>query len=190
MADTKRAMHEIDVDSVDLDLVETLLLSRSASDAVLAYSALRTVLPSRTLVMLANLREVIAALPETPFLAGTGLDMLVTAGGYEHTGRSYRRLFEDGDSVFGLEFLGGGTFCDGIVVHTSSSRFVLHGDPASVLDHEVLKVFVRHDTLLDRVLEALQLLGYVFEPPIYVTPDDFIAEHGAAAAGKAFNDLF
>lgn len=190
MPDTRRAMQEIDVESVDLDLVEALLLSRSDSEAAIAYTALRPVLPSRTLVMLANLREVIAAMPDAPFLAGTGLDALVSAGGYEHTGRSYRRLFESDHGVFGLEFVGGGTFCDGVYVHTATSRFTLHGDLASRLDHEILKVFVYHEILLDAVLEALQLLGYVFEPPIYVTPDDFIEEHGAKAAGQAFIDLF
>lgn len=190
MPDTQRAMHEIDIESVDVDLVEALLLARPDSEAVIAYSALRGVLPARTLVMLANLREVIAALPDAPFLAGTGLDTLARVCGFEFTGHSYRRLFESDLGLYGLEFMGDGTFCDGVVLHTSGSRFALHGDPASVLDHEILEVFVRHATVLDNVLEALQALGYVFEPPIYVTPDDFVAEHGAKAAGQMFNDLF
>lgn len=183
-------MQEIDIDSVDLDLVEELLLSRSDADAAMAYTALRPVLPSRSLVMLANLREVIATLPAAPFQAGTGLDALTTAGGYEHTGHSYRRVFESEHGVFGLEFVGGGTMCEGVVVHTAASRFSLHGDEATVLDTDILRVFVHHEILLDAVLEALQLLGYVFEPPIYVTPDDFINEHGAKAAGRAFQELF
>lgn len=190
MPDTRRVMQQIDIDSVDLDLVETLLLSRSDSDAAIAYTMLRQVLPSRALVMLANLREIIAAMPDAPFLAGTGLDALSTAGGYECTGHSYRRVFESDAGVFGLEFMGGGTYCDGIVVHTATSRFALHGSQASVLDHEILKVLVHHETLLDSVLEALQILGYVLEPPIYVAPDDFVSEHGAAAAGQALSDLF
>lgn len=190
MPDTQRAIKHIDLDCVDLDLVETLLLSRADSDAALAYSMLRPVLPSRSLVMLANLREVIAAMPDAPFLAGTGLDALATVGGYEYTGHSYRRLFESDTGVFGLEFMGDGTYCDGIVLHTAVSRFALHGNQSSVLDHAVLKVFVQHETILDSVLEALQILGYALEPPIYVTPDDFVNEHGAAAAGQALSDLF
>lgn len=190
MPDTKRALNEIDVTSVDLELVETLLLSRSDGEAAIAYSALKGVLPARALVMLANLREVIAELPEAPFLAGTGLDTLASAGGYEHTGRSYRRLFESDHGIYGLEFLGGGTYCDGIVIHTATSRFVLHGDEESKLDHDILKVFVCHETVLDSVLEALQLLGYAFEPPIYVTVDDFLAEHGHKAAGEMIKELF
>ncbi len=190
MPDTRRAMHEIDLESVDLDLVESLLLSRDDADAAIAYTALRPVLPSRTLVMLANLREIIAAMPDSPFLAGTGLDTLATAGGYEFTGRSYRRLFDTPDGVFGLEFLGDGTYCDGIVIHTASSRFTVHGDHASLLDHAILRVFVSHETLLDEILEALQFLGYAFEPLIYVTPDDFLTEHGAKAVGQALNELF
>lgn len=190
MPDTQRALHEIDIESVDLDLVETLLLSRSDSDAVIAYSALRGVLPARTLVMLANLREVIAALPDAPFLAGTGLDTLAAVCDYEPTEHSYRKVFESECGFYGLEFLGEGTYCDGIVLRTATSRFVLHGDQSSVLDNGVLEVFVTHETVLDAVLESLQALGYVFEPPIYVTPDDFLAEHGAKAAGEVFGDLF
>jgi len=190
VADTKRALHEIDVSPADLELIETLLTTRSQADAVFAYSMLRQVLPSRSLVMLANLREVIAALPDPPFKTGTGMDALASAGGYENAGHSFRRLFDSDNGMFGLEFVGGGTLCEGIVVRTATSRFVLHGCEASSLEHDLLGVLLSHEALLDVVIEGLQVLGYEFEPDIYVTPDDFIFEHGTTAASEALGNLF
>ncbi len=188
MPDTKRAIEQIP-DDLDFELVETLLTSRSDAEAVLAYEVLRGLLPELAVVMLANLREVIALLPDGPFLTGNGLDTLEAAD-YEATGRSYRRLFESDHGVFGLEFVGEGTLCEAIVVHTATSRFALHGDVDSAIDHEMLLVFVSHRVLLDAILEGLQYLGHVLEPPIYVTVDDFPAEHGTAAAVRALDDLF
>jgi len=190
MPDTKRALENVHPGDVDPDLIETLLITRSEADAVLAYTMLRQVLPSRIVVMLANLREVIAELPDPPFRTGTGLDALEAAGGYEATGRSYRHMFESEHGVFGVEFVGAGTLCEGIVVHSGGSRIVLRGEESSTIDPSMLDVFFDHTILLDALLEALQILGYELEPPIYVTPDDFVTEHGVAAARKAIGDLF
>ena len=58
------------------------------------------------------------------------------------------------------------------------------------LDPEMITLFVRHRILLDALLEALELLGLPLCPPIYVSVDDFLAEHGAAAVTEAFSELF
>lgn len=190
MTDTRRALHTIETTSGDLELVRTLLVARSAAEALYAYTALSERLPARALVMLANLREVVALLPDPPFIAGTGLDVLETAAGFEHTGHSYRRLFESEHGMFGLEFVGGGTLCEGILVHTQGSRFCLRGDEESVVDEALFNVFVSHEILLDAILEALQNLGYVLEPPIYVSITDFVEEHSAKAAVEDISSLF
>lgn len=189
MPDTQRALEQIP-DDLDFELIETLLTSRSDAEAVIAYGLLRENLPERALLMLANLREVIALLPEAPFISGTGLDALERAADYEFTGRSYRRLFESDHGLFGLEFVGEGTLCESIVVHTATSRYALRGDVHVTIDHQMLLVVVNHHVLLDAILEGLQTLGYVLEPPIYVTVDDFPNEHGTSAAVQALGDLF
>ncbi len=43
---------------------------------------------------------------------------------------------------------------------------------------------------LDALLEALEVLGLPLCPPFYLTVEDFLAEHGAAAASAAFEELF
>lgn len=190
MADTQRALAALDATQADLELVETLLTARSDAEAVLAYSLLRSSFDDRPLVMLANLREVISELPDPPFVTGTGLDALESAADYESTGHSYRRLFESDHGMFGLQFVGGGTLCEGIVIHTATSRLNLHGDERTSVDHAMLQVLVHHGVLLDALLEGLQILGYPLDPKIYVSADDFVKEHGAAAAGQAFGELF
>lgn len=190
MADTHRALETLEATDADLDLVEALLTARSDAEAVLAYSLLRATFSDRTMLLLANLREIIAELPEPPFLTSTGLDALEHTSEYEATGHSYRRLFESEHGMFGLEFVGGGTLCEGIVVHTASSRLNLHGDERTAVDRAMLAVLVHHQVLLDALLEALQALGHPLEPTIYITAEDFVTEHKAAAAGQAFGELF
>ena len=190
MADTRRAMHAITTSNADPALTAALLSADSDSDAVYAFSLLRNTIPDEHLLMLANLRELLFELPEPPFRVGEDLDLLERVGGYEDTGRSYRKRFDSTTGVFGLEFLGRTKLCDGIVVHTPSSRQMLRGSTGYRLDGEIIGLFVSQRILLDALLEALGLLGLPMSPKIYMTPDDFLAEHGAAAAAKAFDELF
>ena len=94
MADTRRAMHVLEGSDADADLVRSLLVSDSEAEATIAYSLLRGTIDESELLMLANLREVLAELPATPLRTGEPLDILTRAAEYEDTGRSYRRLFE------------------------------------------------------------------------------------------------
>ena len=165
-----------------------LLVSRSMLDAAAAYSCCAAV-PDGSLVMLANLREIIAEIPETPFLTGQPIEVLELVAGYERCVNSYRRLFEG----------------EGGVSHSSSSarepsarrsssrsgRPLQSGRRHGVMiDPEVLDLALEHRTLIDEILRALQALGVALDPRVYVTPDDFTAENAAGAAGEMFRGLF
>lgn len=190
MADTRRAMQLITASDADPELVEALLSAVSDADAVVSFSLLRTTIPESDLLMLANLREVLFELPESPFRTGDDLELLARGGEYEDTGRSYRRLFESEHGVFGLEFTGRGKHCEGIFVHTPACRMQLSPAGRLRLDPEMITLFARHRILLDALLDALALLGTPLCPAIYVSADDFLLEHGAAAATEAINELF
>jgi len=181
-------MHNIQSSQADFDLIMSLLSTPSRAEAAISFSLLRGTIEDRHLVMLVNLREVLHEIPEAPFRTGEPLEVLARAGAYESTDRSYRRLFESAHGVFGLEFLGEANTCAGIVVHTAVRRYSLC-DPDSI-DETLVALFVLHTILLDAILEALELLGCPLDPRIYVTADDFLAEHGAAAATEAFGELF
>lgn len=190
MARTRRAMYALETPEVDIELATSLVASKSDAEAVIALSLLRGTLSDAHLVLLANLRELLRELPESPFRTGEGLEMLARAGLYENTGRSYRRAFDSNHGVFGLEFLGRGNTCLGIVVHTPASRFMLRGDSDAHFDAETLEVLVNHAILLDAVIEGIELLGMPLTPKIYLSVDDFLSENSAAAATGAFTELF
>ena len=183
-------MYALETADVDIDLATSLVASASDTEAVIALSLLRDTLSDSQLVLLANLRELLTELPDAPFRAGHGLELLARVGRYEDTGRSYRRMFESSHGVFGLEFLGRGKTCLGILVHTPASRFMLRGDESSRFDSETMEVLVNHATLLDAVIEAIELLGMPLDPKIYLSVDDFLAEKSAAAAKDSFALMF
>lgn len=190
MPDTRRAMHAITASNADPELVAAFLSAESDGDAVISFSLLRGTIPDSDLLMLANLRAVLLELPVGPFRVGEDLELLCRAGEYEDSGRSYRRLFDSGHGVFGLEFVGRNRQCEGIFVHTPACRMQMKPHGGERIESEMITLFVRHRILLDALLEALAVLGMPLSPAIYVTADDFLAEHGAAAASEAFGELF
>lgn len=190
MASTRRVMQTIESAHADSELVASLLSARSESEATVAFTLLRGSLSDCELLQIANLRELLAELPVGSFRTGESLEMLERVGGYEFTGRSYRRIFDSPHGVFGVEFLGQVRECEGIVVHTPAGRQALQPCADASIDGPLLSLLVGHGILLDAVLEALELLGSPLDPPIYVTADDFVAEHGAHTMCEAIGDLF
>ena len=71
-----------------------------------------------------------------------------------------------------------------------TGRRRLSADDDARLDEALLPLLVDHGILLDAILEALELLGSPLDPAIYVTADDFVAEHGATTIHEAISDLF
>lgn len=190
VATTRRVMQTIGSAHADSELVTALLAANSEAEATMAFALLRDALSERELIEIANLRELLIEVPTGPFRTGESLEILERAGGYEFTGRSYRRVFDSSQGVFGIEFLGEVRDCGGIVVHTPAGRCPLCAVGETRIDESVLPLLVRHGILLDAILEALELLGSPLDPTIYVTADDFVAEHGASPMREAFGDLF
>lgn len=191
MSSTLKAMHAIESSQADLDLVTDVVCSPLDSRAAMAFTLLREQLDEHALLLLVNLRELLGEVPEAPFRTGEDLSILERGAEYEDSGHSYRRVFESSHGFFGIEFVGRGNVCDEIAVRTMVARYVLSSaEGRSELDPTAFQLFVNHGVLLDAIFEALELLGVVLEPRIYVTADDFLAEHGAAAAGEAIAELF
>ncbi len=190
MPKTRRVFDMIETLAIDPDLVRDLLVSRSTLDAAAAYTSLRGMVPDGALLMLANLREVIAEIPETPFLTGQPIEVLELVAGYDRCVSSYRRAFEVERGGFTLEFIGQGTECEAIAIEEGASRLSLAGDMEFMIDPGVLDLALEHRTLIDEILRALQTLGVALDPAVYLTPDDFTAENAAGAAGEMFRGLF
>ncbi len=190
MPKTRRVFDMVETLAADPDLVRTLLISRSPHAAGAAYSALRGTIADGALLMLANLREVIAEIPETPFLTGHPIEVLEQLGGYTRRGRSYRRSFESEQGVFALEFDGQSTECESIVIATGPRRLTFAGDMESLIDEDVLSVALEQHGLVDEILRALQTLGVPLDPRVFVSPDDFTAEPAAGSVDEMFLGSF
>jgi hypothetical protein len=190
MASTRIVMRAIEDGNADPDLVQSLLVSHSDSEAAIAFSLLRGTISDANLVAIANVREVLRVLPGGPFRSGESLEILEKVGGYENTGYSYRRVFESPHGVFGVEFIGESNSCDEIAIHTPAARYTLARPQGEALDSALVPSLIRHGVLLDAILEALELLGSPLDATIYMTPDDFLVEHGAGAARDVFSELF
>jgi hypothetical protein len=183
-------MQTIEAAHADPELLASLLSAKSDAEASVAFALLRDTLSDRELIEIANLRELLNEVPTEPFRTGESLEILERAANYEFTGRSYRRVFDSSHGVFGVEFLGKVRVCEGIVVHTPQGRRKLTSAGEARMDESLLTLLVGHGILLDAILEALELLGSPLDPPIYVTADDFVAEHRACAMTAALDDLF
>ena len=190
MATTRRTMRAIESAQADPELVASLLSSKSDAEASVAFSLLRYSLTDRDLLQIANLREVLQLLPTGPFRTGECLELLERAGGYESTGRSYRRAFDSSGGTFGVEFVGQGHSCRAILVHTPSGRIPVVGTEQTTVDEALVPLLVRHGILLDAILEALELLGSSLAPQIYITVDDFLAEHQTESVRDTLGGLF
>ena len=183
-------MRSIQSSQADPDLLNSLLSSRSESEAAVAFSLLRYSISEPELVQLANLREIIRLLPTSPFRTGESLEILERTASYECTGRSYRRAFESAKGVFGVEFVGTDHACRGIAIHTPCGRKMLVGNDCEIVDESLLPLIIEHRILLDAILEALEMLGCALVPPIYLSADDFIAEHCVVDVRNTFGGPF
>jgi hypothetical protein len=183
-------MQTIESAHADSELVASLLAAKSDAEAAVAFALLRDMLSDRELLEIANLRELLNELPTGSFRTGESLEILERGAGYEFTGRSYRRVFDGSQGVFGVEFLGQVRDCEGIVVHTPQGRRALSPAGETRIDESLLPLLVGHRILLDAILEALGLLGSPLDPTIYVTVDDFVAEHCGGTMREAIGDLF
>lgn len=173
----------------DRALVADTLSASDDASATLALHLLRGALSERSLVVLANLREVLRVLPGIPFFTLRPLSCLESLG-YEATPRSYRQIFDTEASLFGIELVGQGQVVEALVIHTSDGRHTLGTPPDPIVDDEVARVMICDPGLALRLLEALEELGLGVEPHPYAQLDEYLSVHGAQAAGLAFGELF
>jgi len=163
-------------DSVDAELVQTLLNAVSPVEVSLALALLRQRVPESDLVRMVNLREILADVPTPPFAAGCELSVLGRTLGYERTERSWRTFVECETGVCGIEFIGDGNAVAGIVLHTIEGRVVLHGAADSIVSPPALEMLMCHEELADALIEALRALGMPLAPLFYLSMTDFVTE--------------
>ncbi len=161
------------------EMMAVFLSARSVAEADLALCALKIDLSERTLVALANLREVLGGLPVPPCAMRVDAAQVAQISGYRKEGTSYRKdIGADGASVF---LLAEGNLLFDIVLGEGDERVFLV-PPASGDDRvnpRAVDLLMKADGLLEEVIDLTVHMGLVFNPRFYLSLEDWHLEHAA-----------
>lgn len=169
-------------------LYRILLNATSVVEANIALDLLLKHVPERDLVAAVNLREVIRALPPSPFTMAVDETTLIKVAGLEKHLAVLKKTTPDGYDV--VVTTAGNLVLDLIVKHSGEKHFWTPVPVStdfvtpSVMDH-----LVSSEYLLDAVIELVQAMGLVFNPTLYLSLDDWHLEY-AAETMEGLGELF
>lgn len=170
------------------ELLRVLLNATSCAEANLALDVLRDTVPEKVLVNACNLREVLRALPASPFAMCTDEKTLEKAMGLERRIAAMGLMLPDGTEL--VVTTAGNLVLDVIVKARGEKLF---WNPVPVTDDyvnsEVLDLVIESDYLLDAMLELVRAMGIVFNPKFYLSLEDWHLEY-ASDVFEGLGDLF
>ncbi|MBI5232523.1 MAG: hypothetical protein HY876_10225 [Coriobacteriales bacterium] len=171
------------------ELTRVLLNATSSAEAALALRMLEDSASSKQLVAACNLREVIAALPATPCTSSVDADTLQRIGGFER--RPLGVLARELTSNIELCVLTAGNLVLDVVFRTTDETVYWSPVPreCEFITAKALDIFIGRDEILAAMLQLARDMGVVFNPPFYVSLEDFRLEH-ARDAIAGIDDLF
>lgn len=170
------------------DMFRVLLNATSAAEANLALEVLRQTVPEKTLVTACNLREVLRALPVSPFTMCVDEEVLCKTASLERDMATFGKTLPDGIQL--AVTTAGNLVLDLIIKHDSEKYF---WTPIPVRDDfvnpEVVDLVIESGYLLDEIIELVKCMGVVFNPRFYMSLEDFQLDH-AADIIRGIGDLF
>lgn len=171
------------------DLLGTLLNATSAAEASIALEVLTESVPSKSLVTACNLREVLQALPPSPFVMSCDEKTIARVAGLERNIATLSKHLPDG---LELCITTAGNLVLDLIVRTADGE-KLFWTPIPVTDGfvnpRVVDLVIASEFLLAEVIELIKAMGVVFNPKFYLSIDDFRLEYAAATIGD-MEDLF
>jgi len=170
------------------DMFRILLNATSAAEANLALEVLRQTVPDRVLVTACNLREVLRALPCSPFTMRVDETTLYKTSGFEPAMASMRKRLPDGIE---LVVTTAGNLVLDIIVKTTDDKYFWTPIPVrdDFVNPDVVDLVVESGYLLDEVIELVKCMGIVFNPRFYLSLEDFQLDY-AADVMQGLDDLF
>ncbi len=170
------------------DLFRVLLNATSAAEANLALEVLRETVPEKVLVTACNLREVLRALPTSPFAMRVDEDTLAKSAGLDRRMAAMGKVLDDGIEL--VITTAGNLVLDIIVKHRGEKYF---WNPVPVMEDyvnsEVLDLVITSDYLLEATIELAHATGVVFNPKFYLSLEDWHMEY-ASDVFDGLGDLF
>ena len=170
------------------DLFEVLLDSTSQTEANFALGILMRHVPDKCLVAAVNLREVLAALPRSPFPMRVDEQTLMNAARLTKSGACMGRVIGNG---LELHVTTAGNLVLDIIVRTRDAKYYLSPIPAldDFVSLPLIDLIVNSDVLLDEIIELVTCMGIVFNPKFYLSVEDWHLEY-AKEAMSGLEDLF
>ncbi|HSK48417.1 MAG TPA: hypothetical protein VLA05_10515 [Coriobacteriia bacterium] len=170
------------------DLFRILLNATSLTEANLALQVLRDVVPEKVLVNACNLREVLRALPSSPFSMRVDEETLARALGLDRRIAAMDKQLNDGIE---LAITTAGSLVLDVIVRFDEQK--LFWNPVPITDDfvnsEVVDLCIDSDYLLNAIIEMAQAMGVVFNPKFYLSLDDWHLDN-AADVFDGLDDLF
>lgn len=170
------------------DLLRVLLNSTSAAEANLALDALQRMMPEKVLVSACNLREVVRALPSSPFTMRVDEDTLIDAGGLTRHIAVLSKELPDG---LAISLTTAGNLVLDIIIRSDAERYFWNPIPVTddFVNGDVLDHLIQSDHLLHEIINLTKLMGMVFNARFYLSLEDWLLE-SAADAYESIRDIF
>jgi hypothetical protein len=171
------------------ELLGVLLNSTSAAEASLALEGLKGLVPGKALVTACNLREVLQAIPPSPFVMSTDEDTLARVAALTRGIATLSKTLPDGIEI--CVTTAGNLVLDLIIRTASGEKLFWTPIPVELdfINPQLVSLLMESPYLLDEVIEIIKSMGVVFNPKFYLSIEDFRLEY-AAASFTAIDDLF
>lgn len=162
------------------DLFRVLLNATSAAEANLALEVLKPLVPERSLTCSCNLREVISALPSSPFSMRVDEETLARTAGLDRHVAAMSKVLDDGTE---LVVTTAGNLVLDIIVKYDGEKYFWNPIPVGddFVSGPVLDRLVESPCLLDAVIDLAKCMGVVLNPKFYLSIEDWSLEYAADA---------
>ncbi|MHB8705044.1 MAG: hypothetical protein ACYC77_00855 [Coriobacteriia bacterium] len=160
------------------ELFSAVLNARSQFEANLALDIMRETMPERVLIAAVNLREVLLALPAYPCTMAVDDQTLAKIAGMRKDRAMYRKRIK-GARNFELGINTAGNFVFDLIVEVDGRSLLwVSPTPATdVINSDIVPHLVENDRLIRAIIELANDMGLVFNPPFYLSLEDWNMEH-------------
>lgn len=171
------------------DLFRVLLNATSIAEASLALQELRDVVPEKALITACNLREVLHALPRSPFTMRVDEETLRRTFGMD---KDVAALSKDLPDHLVLVMMTAGNLVLDFIVKDHGEKHFWTPIPMrdDCVNPDVVDLVVSSGYLLDEVIELVKCMGCVFNPRFYLSLEDWLDEHAAEVMDSLIGELF
>lgn len=161
------------------ELLGVLVNAISPAEATLALSVLRDKVPEKSLVTACNLREILGALPASPFAMRVDEETLVRSAGLTKDIAAYSKTLPDDIE---LAVTTAGNLVLDVIVKANGEKYYWSPIPVEheFVNPKLLDLIFESDHLIDAVLDLAKCMGVVVNPKFYLSIEDFRLEHAAS----------